>query len=370
MKTGDDFRREFPEIEDSFLDAAHRALSEIHAEKEEKPMKLRPMLVFVLMLVLLTSVSVAATWERWSLDDFIPTGRITATEDEWRKMIDAFEPVTAENDVANVTVREALYDGYALYIVMDVEPLNPHDFFVPEMTEMDAAARRAADSLPADMSLREYVVSQGYTRILEVRMSTGQRGLMFMPEMELNEDGTMTFYLRQRIQEQGDPCEDMQVMLYVSMKPTMGSWQYSVKAPLTLQCLPVLQEANSPEGERHEFEGCGVVMSNVHMIRTPLSTYVTVEVEVSDEEQYANHFGNTTLRFVDIGGQEYDVGPFNACGFMRDLDADAEPGAPYYMATLTMEEIPDRLLLIEMPSGKYDPDKVSDSWEVPLETKE
>ena len=97
MKTGDDFRREFPEIEDGFLDAAHRALSEIHAEKEEKPMKLRPMLVFVLMLVLLTSVSVAATWERWSLDDFIPTGRITATEDEWRKMIDAFEPVTAEN---------------------------------------------------------------------------------------------------------------------------------------------------------------------------------------------------------------------------------------------------------------------------------
>ena len=368
MKTGEDFRREFPAAEDGFRDAAYAALQGLHEEKEAGTMKLRPMLAIAVFLVLLMGVGVAATWERWSLDDFIPTGRITATENEWYEMIAAFEPVTAETAVANVTVREALYDGYALYIVVDVQPLSKFDFFVPEMTEMDAPAREAADALPADMTLREYVASKGYIRTLEVGMNTGLKGLRFLPEMELNEDGTMTFYLRQRIQDPDNQNGDLQMTLFVWMKHKTGSGSHYVQIPLTIRRLPVLEEAVSAEGERHEFVNHGVVMSDVRLIRTPISTYVTVAVEVVDEDAYAAHFGRFKLDFIDEDGVQYDAGPFNLAGFMQDSTGkDAAPGAPYYMATLTMTDLPATLRLIEAQWGVHDPDQAMDSWVIQLE---
>lgn len=368
MKTGEDFRQEFPPAEEGFQEAAYRALQGLHEKKEARTMNLRPMIVIVLAVVLLMSVGVAATWERWSLDDFIPTGRITATQEEWRKMIEAFEPVTVESAVANVTVREALYDGYALYIVVDVQPLSKSDFFVPDMTEMEGAAREAADSLPADMTLREYVASMGYTRTLEVGMSTGLKGPTFMPEMELNEDGTMTFYLRQRIEEPADHGDDLRMTLFLSMHPMSGKGHYYSKVPLTIQRLPALEEAVSAEGEQHEFKNHGVVMTNVSLIRTPISTYVTADVEVIDEATYDAHFGRFTLEFIGEDGVQYDAGPFNLAGFMRESKGkDAAPGAPYYMATLTMPELPESLRLIEAQWGVHDPDQAMDSWKIHLE---
>lgn len=368
MKTGEDFRREFPDVDEDFRDAAHRALLGLHAVKEEKQMKFRPMIVIALALILIMGVGVAATWERWSLDDFIPTERITATETEWSDMLAAFEPVNVEGTVADVTVREALFDGYALYIVADVIPKQPGDFFVPEMSLMEAAAREAADSLPEDMSLGEYISLKGYTRTFEVRLHTSGAGMAFLPEMELNDDGTMTFYLRKRMQQHDIRSDVLKTTLNVSMKRKEGSGVYFVDVPLNLQCLPVLEEAFSPAGESHEFTDIGVTLTNLHLTRTPLSTYVTADVQVINEEAYGESFGNYVLRFIGPDGKEYDAGPFNLSGFMRDSRGKgAEPGAPYYMATLTMPEIPDTLRLIETPWGVHDPDQATDSWTIQLE---
>ncbi len=368
MKTGEDFRREFPPTDEGFQDAAYRALQGLHEKEEERRMRFRPMIVITLLLVLLTGVGVAATWERWSLDDFFTSGRITATEDEWRAMVDDFEPVTVQNELAEVTVREALFDGYALYIVADVVPQRSGDFFMPEMTKLGSPASEAAESLPSDMTVQEYMSIHGYTRAFEVSMRTGIAGTTFLPEMEINEDGTMTFYLRQRMQQNSQLADVMDVTLYMPMHIDGVGRFYSVEVPLTIQRLPVLEEAVSRNGDRHEFGGIGVAMSNLHLIRTPISTYVTVDAEIMNEESFSSYFGNYTLSFVSADGDEYDAGPFNLSGFMRDSKGrDAEPGELYYMATLTLNKIPDRLVLNEAAWGVLDPVQANDSWLILLE---
>lgn len=367
MKTGEDFRREFPEMEPQFEMAAQRALRGLQDEKEDRRMKLRPLLVIAVVLVLLMGVSVAATWERWSLNDFIPTGRITATEEEWRAMIADFEPVTAETSVAEVTVREALFDGYALYIVADVRPKGNSGFFVPEGCDMDAPAYKTASALPKDMTLREYIAGQGYIRTFEVSLSPSTRGMTFLPEMELNEDGTMTFYLRQRMHHDGLQTEQLDMTLNVAMQPTTGRGSYFAAIPLTIRTLPVLEEAVSPAGDGCEFANSGVALTNLRLVRTPLSTYVTIDAEVTDAEAYDTRSGSYVIRFIGPDGKRYDAGPFNLMGFMQDpIDRDHR-GPLYYMSALTMTSLPDTITVIESPWGEYDPVIATDSWSIQLE---
>lgn len=366
MKTGEDFRREFPEMEAGFQDAAQQALQELHEGEVERHMKLRPAMLMAALLVLLMGVSVAATWERWSLDDFIPENRITVSGEEWRSMVDAFEPVTVQTSVAEVTVREVLFDGYALYIVADARPKGESVFFVPEGSEMDAPARETADSLPDDITLREYIALNGYTRTYEVYLGTDMGGMTFMPEMELNEDGTATFYLRQRLQQPQLQDEPLDVTLYALMRSDAVRYPCNAEVLLTIDRLPVQEEAVSAEGARHEFTNSGVALSNLRLVRTPLSTYVTADAEIIDEAAYQARFGSYVIKFADANGAEYDAGPFNLKGFMRDpVDRD-HMGPLYYMATLTMQKLPDTIAVMEYPWGKYEPEMATDSWHVQL----
>jgi len=366
MKTGEDFRREFPAMEEGFQDAAHQALQALNEGKSENRMKLRPAMLMAALLVLLMGASVAATWERWSLDDFIPSNRITVTGEEWRSMVEAFEPVTVQTSVAEITVREVLFDGYALYIVADARPKGESVFFVPEGSKMDAPARDAAGSLPEEMTLREYIAHNGYTRTFEMSLHTDMGGMIFMPEMELNEDGTATFYLRQRLQQPQLQAEPLDVTLYVLMRSDVVRYPCNAEVLLTIDQLPVLEEAVSAEGVRHEFTNSGVALSNLRLVRTPLSTYVTADAEIIDEAAYQDRFGSYVIKFADINGAGYDAGPFNLMGFMRDPVDRNHTGPLYYTATLTMQKLPDTIAVMEYPWGKYEPEMATDSWRVQL----
>lgn len=367
MKTGEDFRREFPQTEDGFRDAAFSALQALQEHQEEKRMKLKPMIAMVMALVLLMGAGVAATFHRWSLQDFMPHTRITASQAEWEKMISAFEPVTAECAVADVMVREALFDGYALYIVVDVTPRLSGDFFLSHMVGLDAQASDAAGSLPDEMTVREYMAAEGLTRAFAVNLHTGVPGISFVPEMKINEDGSMTFYHRQRMQQHGDAAETLDMKLHVTMNGLTSQGFYSVEIPLSIERLPVVEEAVSREGDGKEFPGSGVMLTNMRLIRTPLSTYVTVDAQITDEAAYGSRFGKYVFNFVSPEGGMYGPGPFNLSGFMRDAGGpDQAPGELYYMATMTATELPDVLVMSEMPWGSRDPEQASDIWTIPL----
>lgn len=252
-----------------------------------------------------------------------------------------------------------------------MDPKFETDFFMPEMTQLGSHASEASDSLPDDMKVSEYMALHGYKRAFEVSMSTGMMGMSFLPEMELNEDGTMTFYLRQRISQRGMQVDQLDMTLHVTMHQAGGQSTYWAKTPLTIQCLPVLEEATSTEGERHVFANSGVAMTNVRLIRTPISTYVAMDAEVVDEAAYDGYHGKYTLSFFSADGVRYDAGPFNLAGFMRDAtEKNSEAGELYYMATLTLTEIPDMLMLNEAPWGVHEPEKATDSWVIRLENVE
>ena len=370
MKTGEDFRKAFPDMDAGFENAAHRALAALPKGKENRSMKYKPLIAFALLaVVLLMGVGVAATWERWSLNDFIPSGRITATQDQWQQMVEAFQPVTVEGDMMKVTVREALYDGFALYMVVDMQPRNAGMFLVSNLVELDDIAGDVVAGFPEDVTLEEHVTALGYTEIGRLDVSPGLPSTNFPPEMALNEDGTFTCYLRLRLRDGQPHASDLEMTLSIMVQGSDLKRHY-MGVPLTIPTQPVLEMVQSPAGEGHTFANSGMRLSNVTLYRTMLSTYVTADVEITDQAAFDAHYQRYLFNFFDAAGQEIDVGPFNLSGVTQTYERGQPTGEWRFTTTLTLSELPDTLTLAESIWGARDMQGVTDAWDICLEKVE
>ena len=162
MKMGEDFRREFPQPEEGFRAAEYQALMRLKEEKRRLHMKFKPVIAFVLMLILLMSVGVAATVEKWSLFDSVPDDWRIATDAEKAQMKSSFVPIAIDGKMVDVTLREAIYDGYGVYLVVDVTPKSPNVFLIPyHNADLDEPAGDVVSSFPDDVTLEEHIRALG-----------------------------------------------------------------------------------------------------------------------------------------------------------------------------------------------------------------
>jgi len=170
MKTSEDFRREYPDMDEGFRCAVLRTLQDLEQE-EVKPVKkkLRFGLVIVLAVMLLGTVAIAASVGQWGLNEFwnrtlhlgsrtyIQTQSNPEASHALRLMED---PPTITTPYGTITVREHAYDGIAVYLVMDVVPAegvlllpdNVHSIhdpipFVPEFSHLSFSVKDFAEHL-------------------------------------------------------------------------------------------------------------------------------------------------------------------------------------------------------------------------------
>lgn len=250
MKTGEDFRREFPQAEEGFRAAEYQALMRLHEEKRRLHMKLKPVIAFIFMLMLLMSIGVAATVEKWSLFDSVPDDWRIATDAEKAQMKSSFVPIAIDGEIVDVTIREAIYDGYGVYLVVDVTPQKPEVFLMPyHNADLDEPAGDVVSSFPDDVTLEEHIMALGYRHIYRVDIMTGLAGMFFPAQMELNEDGSFAFFFRQRL----DRAQDMQQpSLSFTVAANLKSdsrYLEHFDTDVTLTVQPLLEAKCSPAGE-------------------------------------------------------------------------------------------------------------------------
>lgn len=367
MKTGEDFRREFPKAEEGFRAAEYQALMRLHEKRRRPHMKFKPVIAFVLILMLLMSVGVAATVEKWSLFDSVPESWRTATDAEREQMKNSFTPVTIDGIKMDVTIREAIYDGYGVYLVADMKPLNPQVFLLPrDNAELDEPAGYAVASFPDDVTLEEHIMALGYKYIYRVDMSIGKKGMVFPATMEINEDGSYAFFYRQRL----NMAEDQQLpelTCHYSASLDSGSRPYEYfETELTLTTQPLPEAKSSPPAESHVFANSGLRLSNVQVYRTILTTYVTADVEVVDQNKFDNRYTQYVLRICDSKGNDIMSGYFNLIAIMQDADT----GEYRYTCTLSLNALPAELSFVEYQVDYDAGHKPVDSWLFKLQNME
>lgn len=366
MKTGEDFRREFPQAEEGFRAAEYQALMRLHEEKRRLYMKFKPVIAFILMLMLLMSVGVAATVEKWSLFDSVPDDWRIATDAEKAQMKSSFVPIPIDGKMVDVTIREAIYDGYGVYLVVDVTPKSPNVFLIPyHNADLDEPAGDVVSSFPDDVTLEEYIRALGYRQIYRVDIMTGLAGMFFPATMELNEDGSFAFFFRQRL----DRAQDMQQpSLSFTVAANLKSdsrYLEHFDTDVTLTVQPLLEVKYSPAGESHVFANSGLRLSNVQVHRTILTTYVTADVEVVDQDKFDNRYNQYFLRISDSKGNDIKPGYINLIAIRQD-----DTGEYQYTCTLSLSALPDELSFVEYQVDYDAGHKPVDSWLFRLQNME
>lgn len=349
MKTGEDFRREFPEAEEGFRDAVHDCLLKCHVPQRRARMRIKPVIAFVLIIALMASVGMAATVEKWSFFNLI-----SVPEDEIERTKSSFQPVSMDGSWADVTIREAVYDGFAVYMVIDVRPDDLGVFLIPDMNAaLDDPASRVVSGFPSDVTLAEHIKALGYHTAYRVDVINDLTGYVYPATLELNEDGSFTFYCRQRMTEEKNMMQPslstavhVDIKRYTENQVANGSTilEYA-EAELTMDSQPLLEAKRSVPGEWSDvFVNMGVRVSEVEVYRTVLSTYVDAAVEIVDREKYASRGTDYSLFIADREGGSLRSGPFNIYGI---TEKPYRSGNYRFNCTLMLEKLPDEMNFVE-----------------------
>lgn len=371
MKYGEDFRREFPNAEEGFKDAMHQSLMTLHGEERRAPMRFKPLIALILVVLLMMSAGIAATIEQWSLFTSVPEYMQTASEEEQALMKSSFSPVTTHGRIADVTVREAIYDGFAVYLVLDIRHSDPTIFLMPdENAALTDPAGSVVDGWPSDMTLEEYARSLGFISFRRVDVALFLGGMVIPPTLEAYENGIFTFCLRQQIL---NPDDIMKPSITTQCVTHIKNWSASkvkngstildyIEADLTIPAQPLLEVKASPPEVTHTFEHCGVALSNVTLYRTMLTTYVTADVSITDQEAFDARTMAYYIRASDSTGNSLPVGYFNVGGIMQHGTTPTYR----YSSTVSMHKPPDEISFTEYSWASGEGNDILDIFTFPL----
>lgn len=365
MKNAEEFRMEFPETEEEFKDRVYQTLQSVHEEKRRNGMKLKPIIMVAVILVVMMSVGVAATVEKWSMFESVPDSWMTANEEDVSRMKASFTPIHLKGNGVDATLREAIYDGYGLYLVVDMRPKSPDVFLLPrDNAELTSPAGDVVSSFPYDVTLEKHIKDLGYQTIYRIDMSAMLSNCMVYPAtVEMNEDGSFTFFLRVRLMDEKDILQpEIKTDLSIVIQRN-ESWNTDyISTDLSISAQPVLAAKVSAPDESHVFANCGVRLSNVRLYRTLLTTYLMADVEIVDQQVYDDHYLKYLFYSTDKDGNRLDSGYFNVSGITQDRST----GTYTFNCTLSLKELPDTLGFAEATWRIGIEKEVVDQWIFPL----
>jgi len=359
MNTGEDFRKAFPETDEGFRDAAYQALTALQTPRKQASLRCKPILAFALVLVALMGAAVAGTVEKWSLFSSVPEYMLTASEEEQSQMKTSFQPVTVHGRIADVTVREAIYDGFAVYLVLDIRHSDPAVFLMPdENADLTEPAGSVVSGWPSDVTLEEYARSLGFTSFRRVDASIFLGGMVIPPTLEAYENGVFTFCLRQQIL---NPDYILKPSITTECVTHIRNLEY-FEADLTIPAQPLMEVKASPPDVAHTFGHCGVSLSNVTLYRTMLTTYVTADVTITDQEAFDANTMTYYISDSDANGNTLPIGYFNVGGIMQR----GTPPTYQYSSTVSMPKLPDEISFTEYSWAFGEGSNILDVFTFPL----
>lgn len=373
MKTAEDFRNEYPAMDDGFRCAVLRTLQDLEQE-EVKPVKKKVSfgLVIALAVMLLGTVAVAASIGQWGLNEFWNRthhwGSRTYIQSQSnpeasQAMRIAEDQPTITTPYGTITVREHAYDGIAVYLVMDVVPaegvlLLPDSIssvhqpipFAPELSHLIFSAKEFAEHLN-----RPEIV----WFLPSAFLHHWQRG-----DAVFRDDGSATF-MAQFLMEDWDEIQDS-FTFYLDFLPYRNMPQDNItqgKSPsrystdfdiyhqiefeIPLDYTPPLAIATSDPVDCEELGG---FTASLTMIRTHITTYCLLQYP--DRPLALEYFTKRLIKLLDENGQELTNGTWE--GYVRNDER--------VLYTAFLNEIPDTVYLgykelspVPLPAGESIP---------------
>lgn len=350
MKTGEDFRREFLKMDAGFEAAAQAALDCLPESRARRHV-LQWAVVFAMLMALLATAAVAAGVMRWSAADFIDASRLANITAQSEAILEAGAVnVPISIPCANLLLRQAVYDGMAVYLLFEAVPVQD-GFMVAmgaERMNGDQAVSHGS-AYPKDTGIREYASQQGYNGVTLLEIFSGETTASLF-DSAVNEDGTFSLMVWAFVKPEYRCLPELTLNLQIQdaadhivisdMQPIQISLPLAGKV-CTRACTRVTP---IPEA--------GLTVTGITAYHTAMTSYILVDYEVTDTSAYnRNLFYSDRISLTDAQGCVLLKGT-HPLSLLVDRSVQGMGDGPYYITNRQMSQEVQEIIL-EVDDNDY-----------------
>lgn len=345
MKRREDFLEAIGPADPGFVANIQHTLADLQRKEDERPVK-KASISFALIMAIVMIAAVAMAAARWGVFDFIASrggeGKVLPEATELVQQDVAQQG--GETASATFVLREAAFDGKALYMVVAVTPANGDTMLL------------GTDALPSDrmsnmgpryegetMTIAEYAAQNGRARLVHTNVASipatdGEESLVNSLDYILEEDGTLVYMLTGACETQEDSLPVELVCITSPFEDGGISMDKVEKVSLTFTLRAARPDHAVASREPAIFSDCGVRVDRVILSGTAMSTHVRVEYTVVDEAAFDLTDDGLWFEFLDENGEVIEDGATGSGSV-----APVGEGLVQESALIAMETLPGRI---------------------------
>ena len=335
-----DFRAAFGKPDADFVSRVQYTLRRLR-EEEERPVKrkLRLSAAIAVAACLILATAAFAAVSHWGLFDFLDQGRGSGALPEAAEIVATDPPQEGgEGELASFRLREAVYDGEYVYMVVDATPADGILLLGPGLLPPDAMRDLTKEDSDA-MTIGEYAEANDLQMAI-VGISTaaaaeeGAEDAITSFDWRLEADGTLVFMLSgDAPRGAGDALETTLLCSVTPLVPApegegiiMQYFEEDGEEPVSKyigydvdeahiqrsELAFALTAAGSAEAQAYDlgaaYPGCGVRVERVTFEPSPMALYYEIRFTITDEAAYAATEDGVQFEFLDANGERLPDG--------------------------------------------------------------
>lgn len=346
MRNMTDIKNAFGKADDSFVNNVYHTLTDIQLNMDRKPAKkIHFSLVATIIIVCVLSTGTAlALSNTWGILDFLSGRRVDVTVLPKASEVLQEEVPQQGNQTgfAAFKVREAVYDGQSVYIVLDVKPSSPKYLLLgPDAEPSDHISNMGPIFSSETGTIADY--AQANHKVL-MSTSVGISGANCSIDYLLEEDGTLVYMIDGGY---GDNSSAPVVELKCVALPFVvenGKYTRDMDGKKSTILSATLKNTGTQEKmtstESAVYSNCGVRVDKITLKGSAMSTYAEIEFTVVNADKYAESDG-LFFEFLDRYGERIP----NGAGSGGGIEAIDNTRFTTKVSLQAMEKLPSEVIL-------------------------
>ncbi len=334
-----DFRAAFGKPDADFVSCVQYTLRRLR-EEEERPMKrkLRLSAAIAVAACLILATAAFAAVSHWGLFDFLDQGGDSGALPEAAEIVATDPPQEGgAGELASFRLRETVYDGEYVYMVVDATPADGILLLGPGLLPPDAMRDLTKEDSDA-MTIGEYAeandLQMAIVGISTAAAAEGAEDAITSFDWRLEADGTLVFMLSgDAPRGAGDAFE---TTLLCSVTPLVSAaegegiimqyFEEDGEEPVSKyigydvdeahiqrsELAFALTAAGPAEAQAYDlgaaYPGCGVRVERVTFEPSPMALYYEIRFTITDEAAYAATEDGVQFEFLDANGERLPDG--------------------------------------------------------------
>ena len=327
MRNMTDLRNAFGQADEGFVDNVYHTLAGMQVNRDRKPAKkiyFSLVAVIVIFCILSAGTALALT-NTWGILDFLSGRRndVKVLPEASNIVQKDVSQKGSQTEFAAFTVREAVFDGQNVYIVVDVKPSSPGYLLLGS----DASPSDPIGNMGPLFSNKTGTISD-YARENNKEMvntSVVISGVNGSGDFLLEDDGTLVYMLNGGYNDDSTASDIKLTCVaapFVSRDGTLSIDELNKKATtlsVTLKNSGTQDTVTSTAPT--VYSDCGVRVDKVTLTGSAMAIYAEIEFTVIDKEKYTETDGGLWFEFLDENGQRLPDGA-SSSGSVETVDVN------------------------------------------------